>query len=35
VSEHGEFVILDDSGDGDFVVKVDLLRAIANQLEAK
>jgi hypothetical protein len=34
VSEHGEFVILDDSGYGDFVVKVDFLRAIADELEA-
>ena len=34
VSEHGEFVILDDSGYGDFVVKVDFLRAIAAELEA-
>jgi hypothetical protein len=33
VSEHGEFVILDDSGYGDFVVKVDFLRAIADELE--
>jgi hypothetical protein len=33
VSEHGEFVILDDSGNGDFVVKVDFLRAIAKELE--
>jgi hypothetical protein len=33
VSEHGEFVILDDSGYGDFVVKVDFLRAIAKELE--
>lgn len=33
VSEHGEFVILDDSGYGDFVVKVDFLRAIAAELE--
>ena len=34
MSEHGEFVILDDSGYGDFVVKVDFLRAIAAELEA-
>ena len=33
VSEHSEFVILDDSGYGDFVVKVDFLRAIAAELE--
>ena len=33
VSEHGEFVILDDSGYGDFVVKVDFLLAIADELE--
>jgi hypothetical protein len=35
VSEHGEFVILDDSGYGDFVVKVDFLRATAAELEGK
>jgi hypothetical protein len=35
VSEHGEFVILDDSGYGDFVVKVDFLRAIAAELETQ
>ena len=35
VSEHGEFVILDDSGYGDFVVKVDFLRAIAAELEGQ
>jgi hypothetical protein len=35
VSEHGEFVILDDSEYGDFVVKVDFLRAIADELEAQ
>jgi hypothetical protein len=35
VSEHGEFVILDDSGYGDFVVKVDFLRAIAAELDGQ
>jgi hypothetical protein len=35
VSEHGEFVILDDSRYGDFVVKVDFLRAIADELEGQ
>jgi len=35
VSEHGEFVILDDSGSGDFMVNVDFLRAIAVELEAQ
>jgi hypothetical protein len=34
VSEHGKFVILDDLGDGDFVVHVAFLCAIAAELEA-